>query len=47
VPFIILFAAGLSPQNHAAIFTVVGCLRLAVVALCGFFSGIPRRLVAT
>jgi MFS family permease len=41
VPFIILFAAGLSPQNHGAIFTVVGVFVLAVVALCGFFFRDP------
>src|SRR5262245_18051474 len=36
VPFIIVFAAGLSPANHAAIFTVLGVLVLAVVAVSGF-----------
>jgi MFS family permease len=41
VPFIILFAAGLSPANHAAIFTIVGVVVLAVVALCGFFFRDP------
>ena len=41
VPFIILFAAGLSPANHAAIFTVVGVFVLAVVALCGVFFRDP------
>jgi MFS family permease len=41
VPFIILFAAGLTPANHAAIFTVVGLAVLAVVAFCGFFFRDP------
>jgi MFS family permease len=41
VPFIIVFAAGLSDTNHAAIFTVVGVLVLAVVALCGLFFRDP------
>jgi MFS family permease len=41
VPFIIIFAAGLSPANHAAIFTAVGVFVLAVVAFCGFFFRDP------
>ncbi|HEX4558526.1 MAG TPA: OFA family MFS transporter [Mycobacterium sp.] len=41
VPFIILFAAGLSAANHATIFTVVGVFVLAVVAFCGFFFRDP------
>src|ERR1700752_2544332 len=41
VPFIILFTAGLSPANHAAIFTIVGVVVLAVVAFCGFFFRDP------
>ena len=41
VPFIALFAAGLSTANHAAIFTVVGVLVLAVVAFCGFYFRDP------
>jgi MFS family permease len=41
VPFIILFAAGLSAANHTAVFTVVGLLVLAVVGLCGFFFRDP------
>jgi MFS family permease len=41
VPFIILFAVVLSPENHAAIFTVVGVAVVAVVALCGFFFRDP------
>jgi MFS family permease len=41
VPFIILFTAGLSPANHATIFTVVGVVVLAVVALCGIFFRDP------
>ena len=41
VPFIILFAAGLSDANHAAIFTSVGVVVLAVVALCGLFFRDP------
>jgi MFS family permease len=35
VPFIAVFAAGLSPQNDAAMFTIVGVAVLVVVALCG------------
>jgi MFS family permease len=41
VPFIILFAAGLSPVNHTTIFTVVGVVVLAVVALCGLWFRDP------
>lgn len=41
VPFIILFAVGLSPANHAEVFTVVGVAVLAVVAFCGFFFRDP------
>jgi len=41
VPFIILFAAALSPQNHAAIFAVIGVFVLTVVAFCGFFFRDP------
>ncbi|RDH74512.1 MFS transporter [Mycolicibacterium moriokaense] len=41
VPFIVLFAAGLSDANHATAFTVVGVLVLAVVALCGLFFRDP------
>ena len=41
VPFIILFAAGSFPANHAAIFTAVGVFVFAVVALCGFFFRDP------
>jgi MFS family permease len=41
VPFIVLFAVGLSPANHAAMFTVVGVAVLAVVALCGLFFRDP------
>ena len=42
VPFIILFVAGLTRANHAAIFTLVGVAVLAVVASCGFFFRDPR-----
>jgi MFS family permease len=41
VPFIALFAARLSPANHTAIFTVVGTVVLAVVALCGLLFRDP------
>src|SRR5262245_53941770 len=41
VPFIMVFEAGLSNANHSAIFTVVGVLVLAVVALCGLFFRDP------
>jgi MFS family permease len=41
VPFIILFASALSRANHAAIFTGVGVIVLAVVAFCGFFFRDP------
>jgi MFS family permease len=41
VPFIILFAAGLTPANHAAIFTAVAVFVLAVVAVCGVFFRDP------
>jgi MFS family permease len=41
VPFIVLFAVGLSPANHATMFTVVGVAVLAVVAFCGFFFRDP------
>jgi MFS family permease len=41
VPFIFLFAAVLSPQNHAAVFTVVGMAVLAVVAFCGLYFRDP------
>ena len=47
VPFIALFAAVLTPQNHAAIFTGVGVCIIGVVALCGvFFRDPPAGLVA-
>jgi hypothetical protein len=41
VPFIILFAAALSPQNHAAIFADIGVFILIVVAFCGLFFRDP------
>jgi MFS family permease len=41
VPFIILFAAGLSPASRDAIFTFVGICVLAVVAICGLFFRDP------
>lgn len=41
VPFIIVFAAGLSPTNHTEVFAVVGVVVLAVVALCGLFFRDP------
>jgi MFS family permease len=41
VPFIVVFAAGLSAANQAEIFTVVGAAILAVVALCGIFFRDP------
>jgi MFS family permease len=43
VPFIILFATELSPATHAAIFTVVGVVVLALVALCGVFFRDPPQ----
>jgi len=43
VPFIILFATELTPANHGAIFTVVGVVVLAVVALCGLFFRDPPQ----
>lgn len=41
VPFIVLFAAGLSTANHAEIFTAVGVVVLAVVAFSGLFFRDP------
>jgi MFS family permease len=41
VPFIILFATGLTRANHAAIFTVVGLAVMTVVVFCGFFIRDP------
>ena len=41
VPFIVVFAAGLSTTNRSTVFTVVGVVILAVVALCGLFFRDP------
>ena len=41
VPFIVLFAAGLSGANNAEVFTIVGGVVLAVVAMCGLFFRDP------
>jgi MFS family permease len=43
VPFIVLFAVGLAPANHSAIFTAVGVLVPVAVALCGTFFRDPPR----
>ena len=48
VPFIVLFAAGLTPGNRAEIFAVVGVCVLVVVAVCGvLLRDPPAGLVAT
>jgi MFS family permease len=43
LPSIVLFAAGLSPENHAEIFTVVGLCIVVVVAFAGFFFKDPPQ----
>jgi MFS family permease len=43
VPFIVLFAAGLSTVNRSPILTAVGVLVLSVVALCGLFFRDPPQ----
>ncbi|MBP1820098.1 OFA family MFS transporter [Mycobacterium sp. OAE908] len=43
VPFIILFASGLTPANHGDLFTGVAVVVLAVVALCGIFFRDPPQ----
>jgi MFS family permease len=43
VPFIILFATELSPANHGTIFSIVGAVVLAVVALCGILFRDPPQ----